>query len=477
MGGKRRRGVNVASPNRLQPDRVTDVLWGLAITAPEHPLAQRDDGPIGSAFSRDLQRREPAPSDDTSDAEAEAEADPPLPPTINSTMFPKSVPSPPPGWPGLADDPITPAGPPPERHRMAEPSERPSIEELLRPRASAREPISRELIEEVGWWARNGRRMRGDEWREPPRPAQSVPQPAPAARMDDKAPMVAASEQLAAADAQREQGDTPGAARSIGSSLAIAVDVPGGVERHESVSPVLERARQLVSPAAREQRQTSAAELAMLERFEERWRRGERLDAVLELRTFLRSDGSGRAVERLLAAERALALRHRERICVGGEALTVVFGRAAWLGRSDVDIEVPSPLVSRQHLLFVAGEAGPIARDHASANGTFASTAGPRLEQLIDKPMELRLGGEVAISVEPFGAGHLRVRTPGETTLLVLGEQLLLEGVELSRWQASDLAGWRFRASAEAVLDDVALRSGELARGDRLRIADLTLSL
>ncbi len=474
MGGKRRRGVNVASPNQVQPSRVTDFLWALAITAPELPLAGRDDGPLGTALARDRQRCDPAPS--TAVTAAETEAEPPLPPSIYSTVYGKSVRSPPPGWPGLADaalqsDALT--TPTPESQRSATDRERPTVEAMLEV-AGTREPVSRELIEEVGWWARNGRRMRGDDQLEPPRPAPVVPTPSEAPATAEE-PMVTASAKLAAADAEREQGNILGAARAIGSALAIAMDVPGGLERHESLSPVIERARQLVSPAAREPGQPAPAEIAMLQRFEGRWQRGERLDAVLELRAFVRSEGSGRAVERLLAAEGALALRHRERICVGGEELTVVFGRAAWLGRSDADIDVPSLLVSRQHLLFVASESGPVARDHGSRNGTFAGDKGPRLDQRIDAAIELRLGGEVQVAVEPFGVDHLRVQTPGATTLLALDERLVLDGVALTRWRASDLAGWRFEAGPGTTLNGVALSRGELARGDWLRIGGLDI--
>jgi hypothetical protein len=463
MGGKRRRGEKIASPNQLQPERVTDFLWGLAVTAPEHPLVLRDDGPMGSALGGDTPRCEPAPGEAvTSTSPAlDEDADPPLPPTIYSTMFPKRGSSPPPGWPATdtTRGAQTAVSPPPELVRPALIDARPLLDGVLTPDA---DPVR----EEAAWWARHGRRMR-------PIPAGRAPQLEAACVIESVAPGSSAASQLVTADVRREAGDLDGAAQAIAAALASELDIPGGTERHQSLGPVIERARQLVSPIAREPRQTSPEERAMLERFRQRWRAGERLAAVLELRAFTRTAAaSGLAVERLLEAERALSLGRRERLRWGDDDVVIVFGTTAWLGRSDADIDVPSPLISRQHLLFTATDTGPVARDHASANGTFIEQHGPRLELHIEKRCELRLGGDIEVCVEPLGeAGrHLRVRTALGITLLALGERLELDGVVLQRWQSDGLAGWQLQPSLHAA-------SRALARGDRFPFGGLELRL
>ncbi|MCS6900442.1 MAG: FHA domain-containing protein, partial [Myxococcales bacterium] len=148
---------------------------------------------------------------------------------------------------------------------------------------------------------------------------------------------------------------------------------------------------------------------------------GQRIEALRRARTFAELNP---ADEEVLAQLRSLQDRlprppiaHLE---VEGIRVRYVLGPEVSLGRSGATIALPSPVLSRLHLLFHARHGIPTVEDLATRNGTFLAGARLAAPLPIRSPLSLELGGEVPCEVEPWGDAGLQLRLGGELYRLPL---------------------------------------------------------
>ncbi|MFO0566536.1 MAG: FHA domain-containing protein [Polyangiaceae bacterium] len=165
-------------------------------------------------------------------------------------------------------------------------------------------------------------------------------------------------------------------------SEARALVEAGAIERLEAVLEA-EGARE----RAERQRTSLSARIADLDRS------GSRRQALALCRAAEAEDSALAARRRELEQRRALGPRLD--LGLEGERLQVVFGDELSVGRSDASVLVASPAVSRTHLVLRRGDAGPVAVDLGSRNGTLL--AGVRLAApiAVGAGLRLELGGEV----------------------------------------------------------------------------------
>jgi hypothetical protein len=106
---------------------------------------------------------------------------------------------------------------------------------------------------------------------------------------------------------------------------------------------------------------------------------------------------------------------------LGQQLVTIALGDEAFVGRSDSTIVLPSPVLSRRHLLFKRGPQGPLVCDLQSRNGTLL--AGARLDGPIEigEGLQLSLGGQITCRIDPTSDGALRLLIADQTWLLPLG--------------------------------------------------------
>jgi hypothetical protein len=146
----------------------------------------------------------------------------------------------------------------------------------------------------------------------------------------------------------------------------------------------------------------------------------------------------------------------------------VVFGAELVMGRVDAALSIPSPAVSRVHLV-IRRRAGEIeVADLGSRNGTFL--AGARLEAPLPLPpsgaIELSLGGEVRVSLSRLENGGVCVALAGRSVLVPLGP------LHVSGAMLDVVDDWLELHCEAADLVLGALRVGptvQLCRGDVLR--------
>jgi len=156
---------------------------------------------------------------------------------------------------------------------------------------------------------------------------------------------------------------------------------------------------------------------------------------VLEMATRLatreeRFDRLARDVERTRIAGPTLDLM------ISGERADVALGDVVTLGRDGTTIPLGSPAVSRLHLQVARGATGIAVVDPDSRNGT--TLRGVRVERLdLGGGLDLLLGGEVRVLIEPRPAGGVTIAVAGRRVEAPLGP---LRIGELSVALASD--GW-----------------------------------
>ena len=95
----------------------------------------------------------------------------------------------------------------------------------------------------------------------------------------------------------------------------------------------------------------------------------------------------------------------RADLVIDGQRLELCFGDSVVVGRAEAGINVGSPSVSREHLMIRRGARGPEVVDLGSRNGTTLSGARLDAPVSVGEKLELLLGGEVTLVIEPWQAG------------------------------------------------------------------------
>jgi hypothetical protein len=180
---------------------------------------------------------------------------------------------------------------------------------------------------------------------------------------------------------------------------------------------------------------------AEIERFLANGQRREALARADELATAPREDPS--------ATERAKAIRAKRlvgpsvTIELRGRPLRLLLGDEIVIGRSEGTIVVPSPAISRRHLVLARGAQGITARDLESRNGT--ELRGMRIGGAIPVPtdgeLELKLGGEVPLRLSASDElpGALAIEVGGARYVAPLGPAR----IGIGEWSLAPAAdGW-----------------------------------
>lgn len=136
----------------------------------------------------------------------------------------------------------------------------------------------------------------------------------------------------------------------------------------------------------------------------------------------LSADGASVALARDIELKRCTG--RRARVAIDGEALAVAFGDSITLGRAEATLVVEAPAVSRRHLEVRRAEAGPEVLDLGSSNGTLLAGARLDVPVAVGEGIELQLGGDVHVRIEPWRDG-VRVVVGGQTVYAPLGSLLV----------------------------------------------------
>lgn len=165
---------------------------------------------------------------------------------------------------------------------------------------------------------------------------------------------------------------------------------------------------------------------------------GQRADAMRFLQAFCDAHPSDEQARSQLAALRARVVRPPSfRVQTGDKVTCHVLTREVIIGRAEATVVIPSPMLSRRHLRLWREGAGFRVEDLQTRNGTLL--AGARLAGPVGVApgMSLRLGGEVACSLDPRDGG-LCLDTQGQTYFLPMAEVV-------------PLGPWRVEARAEVL--------------------------
>jgi len=117
-----------------------------------------------------------------------------------------------------------------------------------------------------------------------------------------------------------------------------------------------------------------------------------------------------------------------------GEKIQLVFGERVVIGRAGAAIVVVSPAVSREHLAISSGPNGPQVEDLGSRNGTLLRGVRVEAPVAVGGGIELALGGEVPVSIEPWKKG-VRIRVASDDVCAPLG--------------ALEIDGWHIRTGTD----------------------------
>jgi hypothetical protein len=275
-------------------------------------------------------------------------------------------------------------------------------------------------------------------------------------------PAVRRRELLEAGQALRDLGEAELAARA----LRLCGDVEGEIQALAEAGALGK-----LEEAVARQRSVEEARARRAVRFEEArdqialGRRRE-AHALLTAATATEDADDLRA---LLGGLKARRPRLPATVELDGQRVEVVPGDPVLLGRTEGELRVPSPLVSRRHLELGRGDAiEPWVRDLGGKNGT--TLRGARFETLPVGPgIDLLIGNALPLSVRPFSRGGLLLELPGRSCWLPLGPALL-GGKRVELRAASD--GWldlELPAGARFVLGDLQVEGAiQLLHGDEL---------
>ncbi len=270
-------------------------------------------------------------------------------------------------------------------------------------------------------------------------------------------------ELIDAGRALRDLGDPELAARA----LHIAGDLEGEISALADAGAV----QKLEEAVARQRRYEEARSRQAL-RFEEARDLiavGRRRDAMEQLKAALKeqeAEDLRALLEGLLARRPRLPAAAR----VDGRIVELVAGNPVTLGRTDGELRVPSPVVSRRHLEFQRQDGNlPWVRDLGGKNGT--TVRGARFDALpIGVGLDLLIGNALPIRVRPSERGGVLVEVPGRVCWCPLGV-IDLGGARVSFESVQD--GWLQVAIARGsalVLGDLRVEGViQLLVGDELR--------
>ncbi len=148
---------------------------------------------------------------------------------------------------------------------------------------------------------------------------------------------------------------------------------------------------------------------------------GQRVEALRRARAFADLNPSDdEVIAQLRSLQERLPRPPSVLLEVDGVRARYVLGQEVSLGRSGATIDLPSPVLSRQHLLFHARDGVPTVEDLATRNGTFLAGARLAAPLQVRSLLSLALGGEVSCEVEPWGDAGLQLRLGGELYRLPL---------------------------------------------------------
>lgn len=156
-------------------------------------------------------------------------------------------------------------------------------------------------------------------------------------------------------------------------------------------------------------------------------------------------------------------------VVIDGRTMEFVTGNPVVLGRSDCDLRIPAPVVSRRHLEFSRRDgADPWVKDLGGKNGT--TLRGARVESLpVGIGLDLLIGNALPLKIRPADRGGITAELPGRTCWLPLGP------IELGNRRASiegTSDGWlelRLPRGQNIVLGDLRVDGAvQLLVGDEL---------
>ena len=147
---------------------------------------------------------------------------------------------------------------------------------------------------------------------------------------------------------------------------------------------------------------------------------GRRREAATLLRAAL-ADEDAEDLHALLQGLQARRPTLPAHVYADGRVVELVAGNPVTLGRSDGELKVPSPVVSRRHMEFARRDGGdPMVRDLGGKNGT--TIRGARFEALpVGTGLDLLIGNALPVKVRPSDRGGLVVELPGRVCWLPLG--------------------------------------------------------
>jgi hypothetical protein len=156
----------------------------------------------------------------------------------------------------------------------------------------------------------------------------------------------------------------------------------------------------------------------------------------------------------------------RASLLIDGQSVEVAFGEPLVIGRSDADVVVPSPGVSRRHLEIGRTADGIVeVCDLGSSNGTFLRGVRLDVPVRVEAELSLTLGGDVPVTIRLRDDGGVWVEAAGRSVIAPLGP-LRLAGWELTLAQD----GWlELSSGAPAYIDGLRLDPCvQLCRGDTI---------
>ena len=275
-------------------------------------------------------------------------------------------------------------------------------------------------------------------------------------------PAIRRRELLEAGRALRELGESELAAKA----LRLAGDMDGEIAALAEAGALGQ-----LEEAVSRQRRAEEARVRRATRFEnvrDLISLGRRREALLLLRGALDEEDAEdlRALLQGLQARRPNLPAH---IYMEGRVLEVVPGNPVLLGRSEGELKVASPVVSRRHLEFQRRDgADPWVKDLGGKNGT--SIRGARFDSLpVGTGLDLLIGNALPLKVRPTERGGVIVELPGRVCWLPLGPIDLGKG--RSSLEASN-DGWlelTVPRGAGVVLGDLRVEGAvQLLEGDEV---------
>ena len=271
----------------------------------------------------------------------------------------------------------------------------------------------------------------------------------PEGALEALADVTSCDAQILAADLHAELGHTGRALAKVEEALAGDIEVMGGKERLGRWRSVEDRTRALQEASCderfdedvgRDGHPGDPAPEQLLRSFEDLDRRGQRCRAIMLARAWLREGSHGGVTERLLDIEARLVHGPCVDIEWEGAPIRIVIAPVMVLGRADQYVVVPSPAVSRSHLVIRRAGSTPVIEDLGSQNGTFV--AGARLDapRAIGAGLRIEIAGMIPCRVGPFDAaspeGPVIVDVGGQRYLVALAIE-----VRLGPWRIKHAVG------------------------------------